>query len=161
MDVEIGKRIKKLEMMVGRLARKAVKKPIAAMVTPYPISNCLTGENVCGPVLKYMFSARGVINKGLIRFDKKIKAGIVITITIENDFGGEAKTIVANRNQISVEPNLEVESGDRLTVSVSPADEEEKLNEVWIAFIWTPHVGEATVKSFLIDQLEKIEPPEE
>jgi len=155
MDIEIKKRVKKLELITGRLIRKAVKKSTSAMITPYPISNCLTGDNVCGPVLKYMFSAKGVINKGLIRFDKKIKAGIVVTVGIENDFGGESKVFIANRNQITLEPNLEVSPGDRLTVSVSPADEEEKLCEVWIAFIWTPHVGEATVKSFLIDQLEE------
>jgi len=35
------------------------------------------------------------------------------------------------------------------------------LSEVWIAFTWTPHIGEATVKSFLIDKLLEIEAPEE
>jgi hypothetical protein len=113
---------------------------------------------VQGTVLKYMFAAKGTISKGLIRFDKNLKSGVIVTVTLENDLGGQAKTFIANRNQLLIEPNLEVYSGDRLTVVVEPSDSSEgKLNEVWIAFLWTPHVGEATVKSFLIDKLDEIE----
>lgn len=151
------KRISKIETVVMRLMRRAVKTT-SAMITPYPISNCVVGEDVHGAVLKYMFSASGEINKGLIRFDKKCKAGVKVAIILENETGGESKTYIANRNQILVEPELKVHSGDRLTVSVNPCDkEEEKINEVWVAFLWTPKVGETTVKSFLIDKLDEIE----
>ena len=158
MDIEIEKRVKKLEIITERLTRKAKKKMASAMITPYPISNCIIGEDVQGTVLKYMFSAKGIIGKGLIRFDKKLKSGVIVTVTLENDLGGQAKTFIANRNQLLIEPNLEVFSGDRLTVAVEPSDSSEgKLNEVWITFLWTPYVGEATVKSFLIDKLDEIE----
>jgi len=151
------KRISHIERILSRLIRRS-KKTAEAMLTPYPISNCITGEDVHGTVLKYMFSAKGTIGKGLIRFDKKLKSGVIVTVTLENDLGGQAKTFIANRNQILIEPNLEVYSGDRLTVIVEPSDSSEgKLNEVWIAFLWAPHVGEATVKSFLIDKLDEIE----
>ena len=151
------KRIDFIERVLSRLMRRS-KKTVEAMLTPYPISNCITGEDVQGTVLKYMFSAKGTIGKGLIRFDKKLKSGVMVTVTLENDLGSQAKTFIANRNQLLIEPNLEVYSGDRLTVVVEPGDlSEGKLNEVWIAFLWTPHVGEATVKSFLIDKLEEIE----
>ena len=155
-------RIKKLEMLVGRLVRKHKKDKVHAMVTPYPISNCIAGEEVSGTILKYMFACKGIINKGLIKFDKKLKSGVKITVLLENDLGGQAKSYIANTNQMMVKPDLEVFSGDRLTVSVSPNDPEgEVLSEVWISFIWTPHAGEATVKSFLVDKLLEIEAPEE
>lgn len=155
-------RIKKLEGTVKRLIRKSTKKTVSAILTPYPISNCVAGENVSGTVLKYMFAARGVINKGQIRFDKKLAAGVRITILLENDLGGQSKSYIASGNQMLIEPDLEVFSGDRLTVSVNPNDPENGvLSEIWIAFIWTPHVGEATVKSFLIDKLGEIEAPRE
>jgi len=151
------KRISFIETVLQRLMRRAVKTA-SAMVTPYPISNCIAGEDVKGTVLKYMFSARGTVSKGLIRFDKKLKSGVIVTVTLENDEGGQAKTFIANRNQLLIEPNLEVFSGDRLTVVVEPSDSSEgKLNEVWVAFLWIPHVGEAEVKSFLIDKLDEIE----
>lgn len=151
------KRIGFIEKVLSRLVRRSVKTT-SAMLTPYPISNCVVGEDVSGSVLKYMFAARGVINKGLIRVDKRIRSGIRITVTLENDLGGSSKSYIANRDQMIIEPNLEVFSGDCLTVSVNPVDPKEgMLNEVWIAFIWTPHVGEATVKSFLIDRLDEIE----
>lgn len=151
-------RIKKLEAQVKRLMRKSIKKPISAMLTPYPISNCVAGEEVSGTVLKYMFAARGIIGKGRIQTDKRLKSGIRITVLLENDIGGQSKSYIANRNIMLIEPNLEVFSGDRLTVSVNPVDpEDDSLNEIWIAFVWTPHIGEATVKSFLIDKLNEIE----
>ena len=156
-------RIKKLEILVQRLIRKSTKKTVSAMVTPYPISNCIVGEDVSGTVLKYMFASRGVIGKGRIQVDKALKSGIRITILLENELGSVSKSYIANRSIMLVEPDLEVFSGDRLSVSVSPVDPEDgALTEIWIAFVWIPHVGEATVKSFLIDKvLEEIEAPKE
>ena len=151
------KRISKIETVLLRLMRRS-KKTAEAILTPYPISNCITGEDVSGTILKYMFAARGIIGKGRIQFDKKLKSGVRITVLLENDLGGQSKSYIANRNIMLVEPNLEVFSGDRLTVSVNPTNPDEgPLNEVWVAFIWTPRVGEATVKSFLIDKLDEIE----
>ena len=145
-------------MLVQRLIVKSTKKTVSAMITPYPISNCVAGEDVHGTILKYMFSARGVISKGRIQFDKKLKSGVEIVMRIENDIGGSSKSYTVARNIMLVKPNIEVFSGDRLTISVNPIDREEKLNEVWIAFVWIPYIGEATVKSFLIDKvLEEIE----
>jgi len=155
-------RIKKLEMIVQRLVLKHKKDRTHAMVTPYPISNNITGEEVSGAVLKYMFASRGIINKGLIRFDKKLKSGVRITVLIENDVDGQSKTYIANRRDMLIEPKFEVFSGDRLIVSVNPCDPDDGvLTEVWVAFTWTPQVGEATVKSFLVDKLLEIKAPEE
>ena len=150
------KRIAFIERVVTRLARRS-KKTAEAIVTPYPISNCIAGEDVSGTILKYMFVSRGNIGKGLIRFNKKLNSGVRITVLIENDMDGQSKSYIANRNQMLVKPNLEVYSGDRLTISVSPVDPNEHLSEVWIAFLWTPHIGEATIKSFLLDKLDEIE----
>ena len=156
------KRVSKIEAFVARLLRRS-KKTAEAMLTPYPISNCISGENVSGTVLKYMFAARGIIGKGRIQTDKRLKSGMRITVLLENELGGQSKSYIANRNIMLVEPNLEVFSGDRLNVSVNPVDPEDgALTEIWIAFVWTPHIGEATVKSFLIDKvLEEIEAPKE
>ena len=114
------KRVSKIETIVGRLLRRS-KKTAEAMLTPYPISNCISGEAVCGTVLKYMFNSKGTINKGRIRFDKALKSGVRITVLLENDLGGQSKSYIANRSSMLIEPNLEVLDGDRLTISVNPA----------------------------------------
>ena len=151
------KRVSKIETIVARLLRRS-KKTAEAVLTPYPISNCISGENVSGTVLKYMFAAKGIIDKGRIQVNKKLKSGMRITVLLENELGGQSKSYIANRNIMLIEPNLEVFSGDRLTVSVNPVNSEDGgLTEIWISFVWTPHVGEATVKSFLIDKLDEIE----
>ena len=154
------KRISFIETVVKRLSRRQVKK-ISAMITPYPISTCITGDDVRGDVLKYMFCAKGIIKKGLIYLSKQLSAGVVVNITIENDAGGETKSYIFNKKQMLVNPDLNIYSSDRMTVSVTPINPEDKLTEVWISFLWVPEVKDTDVKSFLIDEIEEIELLEE
>ena len=154
------KRISFIETVLTRLVRRSVKK-ISAVMTPYPISACVKGDKVQGEILKYMFAARGTITKGLLRFDKQLNSGVRIEVSIASDPGENKVTYIANRNQMIIEPKVEVYSGDRLTISVSPIDSEETLNEVWISFLWIPSMEEGAIKSFLIEELDKIELPEE
>lgn len=148
------KRISFIEKVVTRLARKSIKK-ITGVITPYPISNCVIGEDIRGDVLKYMFPLRGKINKGLIVLGSKPKEGIVVGLTLTNDLGSNAKSYVITKKTMAVDPNVDVYSGDRLTISVHPTNEETKVSEIWIAFTWVPLVEDAQLKSCLIEELEK------
>ena len=50
---KMEKRLKQLEMVTQRLARRS-KKTTSAILTPYPISNAVSGEVVKCVVLKYI-----------------------------------------------------------------------------------------------------------
>jgi len=152
--MELEERISNLETIVRRLSRRS-RKHASAIVTPYPISNCVIGENIKGDVLKYMFCAKGLISKGLLVFGKKPKVGVKVKIDISNDIGGSSRTYVVTRKSTLVEPNIEVFSSDRLTISVDPVDEEDKVTEVWMSFLWIPSVEETDVKRVLISSLDK------
>jgi hypothetical protein len=148
------KRISFLETVVSRLARRS-KKHTSAIITPYPISNCVSGDDVRGPVLKYMFCATGIISKGLVFLKDKPETGVMLTITIENDVGGSTKSYVITKKSSIVEPNIEVFSGDRLTISINPVGvERDKVSEIWISFMWTPTIKDVDVKNFLINSLD-------
>ena len=156
------KRISWIETVVSRLARRS-RKQTTAIVTPYPISNCVSGEDVKGDILKYMFCAKGIISKGLIVLDKRPTTGVVIGITLANDMGSSSKSYVLTKKTSMIDPKIEVFSGDRLSVSVNPVDaEKDKISEVWLAFTWTPDVKDADIKNFLIDSLDgALDVPEE
>ena len=144
----------KLEKMVQRLARRAHKQT-SALITPVPISNCVMGEEVKGDILKYLFPCPGVINKGGIFLNAKPKSGATVILTIESDLGGGSKSYIISRRNLLFEPNIEINTWDRLTASfftVNP--EEDKMTEVWLALLWTPTVKDVTIKNYLIDQLD-------
>lgn len=149
-----GKNLERVATVVERLTRRQVKQT-AAIITPYPISSCTQGEDVRGEILKYMFCASGSIDKGLVTLAKRPKDAVEIKITIENDLGKESKSYMITNKSLLSEPRLAVYSGDRLTISIFPTGPEDKLTEVWVAFMWTPSVKDASIKNFLIDELEK------
>ena len=153
-DKALEPKLYKMEKMIRRLGRRAVKQT-SALITPVPISNCVMGEEVKGDVLKYLFPCPGVINKGGIFLSAKPKEGATIILTIENDLGGSSKSYQITRRNMLFEPKIEVDTWDRLTASffvVNP--EEDKITEVWAALLWTPTVKDAMIKNYLIDQLD-------
>ena len=147
-------RISRIELVVTRLARRARKKAVA-LVTPYPISNAVFGEDIKGTILRYMFPCEGTITKGLIDLGKKPKTGVSINVRISNDVHEDTKSYVITRRFLLTEPRLAVDSGDRLEVSINPLTEEDKVTEAWVSFLWLPSVKDVEAKSFLIDELEE------
>ena len=147
------KRIAFIERVVTRLARRA-RTTAKAMITPYPISNAVFGEDVGGPVLRYMFPCTGTLTKGLIEIGKKFKEVALVIIDVRNVAHSTSREYIMDRDRFIAEPQIEVDAGDQLTITVLPNNKEDKIEEVWISFLWVPSVKEVKIKSFLIDELE-------
>jgi len=146
-------RLNKLETIVSRLARKS-KKTASAMITPYPISFCVSGDDVKGRLMKYLFPAKGIIKRGLVTLDRAPSSNAEVTIEVSGKKGGSAKSYMIERGSFSFEPNMEITTGDLLTVSIYP-DKDDKFTEVCVALYWVPHVKETEVKQHLIDDIDK------
>jgi len=150
----IDDRLEQLELVASRLARRT-NTGKSAMITPYPISSATFGEDVRGPVLRYMFPCDGVVSKGMLRFSRKPKIPVPINIDITNEETSQARGYIVEKQQIIVKPDLAVKAGDCLTIYISP-DEQEKVTEVWISFLWIPSVSDVVTKSFLIEELDNV-----
>lgn len=148
-------RVKKLELIVSRLARKQPKR-MSAMVTPFPISNAVFGENISGPILRYMFPCLGTVTKGLITIDKRPSEVAIVGYEINNGLHNTKNTYTMTSKKFLVEPKVSVDSGDQLTVSIFPTGED-VIEEVWISFLWVPQIREVDIKRILIDDLLKEE----
>ncbi len=149
------KRIAFIERVVTRLSRRA-RKTATAVTSPYPISNAVFGDKVEGVVLRYMFPCEGEITKGAIDLGKKPKQGITVNVSIMGEETGESKDFVLTRRRLSIEPNIKVNTFDRLTVTISYTSEkpENDLTEFWASLLWVPTSKSAVAKSFLIKELE-------
>ncbi len=146
-----NERIEKLETITKRLMRRAGKKT-SVFITPYPISNAVFGEDIKGPILRYMFPCDGVVTKGFVRLGKKPKTSVMLGVKMFNEIGSSSKGFSLERKFLGIQPNLPVIAGDCLEISLEPS--EEPVTEVWISFLWKPTVKDVEAKSFLIEDLE-------
>ena len=153
-------KIDKLTKIVERLGRRS-RKTAKAIITPYPISNCITGEDVKGPILHYMFSCSGTFTKGLIDIGTKLSSGAMVRVYVGNKVKSETKEYTMNRDTFLFEPNMLISSGDKVIISISPNSVEDKITEAWVSFLWIPSMKEVDVKQFLIEELDKIDVLEE
>lgn len=151
-------RIEFIELIVSRLARRA-RKTTKAIITPYPISNAvigddLIGESLKGVILRYMFPCEGKITKGYIRLDRKPKDGVNVSVRIFNDKVSESKGFTIDRKTLAIDTSLNILPGDCLEVMLTPLGES-IVKEIWISMLWIPTVSATEIQNFLIEELEK------
>jgi len=154
----VESRLSKLELVTGRIALRT-HKTASAIVTPYPISNSVVGEDLIGEslkgvILRYMFPCDGVIKKGCIRLDKKLKVGALVDIKIFNDKGSSSSGYTIDKKVKVIDPTIEVVTSDCLEVTIAPITNEDRISEVWISLLWIPSISDADIKHFLIEELE-------
>ena len=161
-SLNTDEKVKKISKIIDRLGRRSPGN-ISAIITPVPISNCIEAEgNVDGVIMKYMFCCPGVINKGGIFLNSKPNEGAGLIFTVDNELGGNSITYKVSRKNLLFEPKLKVDTWDRLTVSFYTANpEKDKISELWIALLWTPTVKDATVKRYLVSDLDSKDVSEE
>jgi len=148
------KRIAFIERVVTRLTRRTRNRSSIVM-TPYPISNCVTGSNITGNILKYMFCASGKIGRLMLCLDANPKDDAELIVLIKGGLSGKAETYLISSMRTELDLNIEIKSGDRLTVSIKPLGEKTVIKEAWTSFLWVPEVKEAKMKQFSIDELER------
>ena len=148
----------KVERLQRRLERKQRKQRVKTITTPYPISCCVTGD-LNGNALRYMFPCSGKITKIAISFNSKPKEVVVVNVNIEGELGVKSEGFKLDKKTYSAKVNIDVYELDKLTVAIS-STEAAKVNEVWIAFLWEPIVKDASVRSFLVEELHNDETTE-
>ena len=146
------KRIAFIERVIMRLSRRT-NKNMTALITPYPISNAVFGEDVRGVILRYMFPCEGVISTGIISVNEKPKNTTDIIIDLFHGDGVRSISYVISNKTLPLEIDLDVKAGDKLELSINPSGTQ-KLVEVWASLLWTPSVNDVKAKSFLFDDIE-------
>lgn len=148
-------RIDKLEMMVNRLLRRT-NKTTSVIIPPFPISGAAFGD-VSRGVIYYMFPIDGTIVKGMVDLIKKVKDDVIVDLVISGESDGMSKSFTVDKRTASLQLDIPVKAGDRLIVTVSPANPEVVIDSVWVTLLWAPSVKESSVKQFLTDELNSSE----
>lgn len=145
-------RIDFIEKVITRLARRSAQVA-TAIITPFPISNAVVGDDVRGVILRYVFPCKGKIVSGYVKLDKIPRVGAAINVRVFNDLTSELRSVIVNKRIYSVKTDLDVFPGDCLEVSIKSED---VLKEVWISMLWTPDKSVVDIHSVLIDELDKV-----
>ena len=146
-------RISFIEIVVSRLSRR-VHKVTTAMISPIPISKCVTGEDVDGDILKVMLF-RGKIGKGIVVFNEKPKATIRIDVKILNGGVGFSTSYYIDTIRHVIALDMPTIDGSMITVSIHSTSDEYKITEVWLSMLWTPHISNVKIENRLIEILEE------
>ncbi len=149
----MDKRIDKMEKHIQRLARRS-QKVSTGLITPYPISVAMTGKNIQGDILNYMFPCEGIITKGAIKLDAKPKGFVDIGVRLFNNNSQYTDEVTLEKQLTIIEPNLEVLPWDCLKISVH-ADPEHPVTRIWVSLLWVPNVKDVEAMSFLLDRIEE------
>jgi len=88
-------------------------------------------------------------------FRDKPKGLVKIEIKVLNNDKGETITFYTGVLRNEFDLSMDSVNGSMLTVSIDTMNESYEIDELWIALIWTPHVGNTTIKKFLVEELIK------
>ena len=150
----LEEQMKFVDMVLDRLNRRK-RKVAKGLITPFPISNFVDFP-VEGVVLKYMFPANGQLLYGGMFIEQMPKDGVDILFTLQVDNNYKSESMFTKNNTFTIRPNIDIYSGSRLTVTVTPKVEGNEISSVWTSFLWAPKMKELVIKKVLIDELEKI-----
>lgn len=126
-----------------------VRKRVIGAIPPIPIDEFVEEPDENGIILRKFFVLKGIIKNGLMRVGELPKQAPTLTITIETDMGG-SHVDVPLKQVMSVSPNLPVEPGHRMTISVSPAED---VKNIWLGFLLEPILSEMSVQKQLLEQV--------
>lgn len=153
-NASIEKRVKYIETILRRLARRVHKKT-SVMLSPVPMSAYMTGENLSGLTLYKSLMFKGKLIKGFVEFGVKPKDEVMLHISVIGVNHADSYSFKTNRKRIGADLNIPVDNGSTLSFSVEASNPEEVIREVSVTVLWTPDISNAEVKSFAIEELEK------
>jgi len=148
----LEEQMKSVDTILSRQLRP-MRRKAKAMITPIPISSYVDVpiENV---VLKYMFPVSGTLNAGCMFIETMPKDGVDIVMEVcLGKLSRKVEQIFVKGPRISIKPNISVEAGSRLTVSVMS----DEVTGIWTAFLWAPEVKDCIIKKFLTSELDGLE----
>jgi len=132
---------------VEQLLRKAMRRTnyVIGMTPPIPVFDYIKAPDENGVVFRKLMPGNGKITVGCMwidQLDKKLNPQAVLTV--DGPLGGGHVKIPIVRQATSVRPDMLIDFGQRLSLSIEPVD---ACSGIWTAFLF-----EIEVKQLSRDQ---------
>ena len=127
-------------------------KYIIGSLPPVPVFDYVTEpEQETGVVLRRLFPGPGKVTKGALFIEEYLDKGdITIRVEVNGPLGGSHVDFPTRQQMVTIQPNLPVDAGFRIKVSIDPFD---KVKGVWTSFLFEVGWRQCKNEKFLLDEL--------
>jgi hypothetical protein len=126
-------KLKQVDKMLRRMHRRK-NNYVIGVTPPIPVFDWTRTPDEDGVVFRKLMPGNGRITIGCMYIEKlDMPLNPQAVLTIDGRFGGSKVNIPIGRQAISVEPNMPVEFGQRLTLAIEPP---EACEGIWTAFLY-------------------------
>ena len=144
----ITDKMDRVDALLRRLNRRRGNYVIG-VTPPIPVFDWTRDPDETGVVFRKLMPGNGRITLGCMYVETlDTKANPQAVLDIEGTLGGTRVNIPINRQTLSIEPNMPVEFGQRLTLSISPA---EACSGIWTAFLFECDVQHSQTQQQLVN----------
>jgi len=152
----VEEKLKSVETILSRMSRKMSSKVIGILPVS-PVFEYAYAPDSEGSVMRRLFPASGKITKVGIAFDNKGKKPVRLTFSVENNIAlrSFSSSFMIKKMADVLSVNFEIKAGDKITVEVVP-EEDEKVEGIWIGFIYEISLSELNQKKFALEELERM-----
>jgi len=132
--------------------RRHLNRYVIGALPPIPVFDFISRPDENGVILRRMFPGKGVISKGAMYIEEYTDPGKDIKINVRADgpLGGQDVKFTTHQQMVTINPNLVVDVGYRITISVDPTD---SIKNIWISFLYEVGFKEMVKEKFLLDEL--------
>ena len=142
--------------MVERLLRKAMhrKNYVIGVTPPIPVFDYIKQPDEDGVVFRKLLPGNGTITVGCMWVDELNKQlNPQAVLRVEGPLGGGHVKIPIQRQATSVQPNLVIEFGQRLSLSIEP---QAACSGIWTAFLFEIEPNQLSTEQQLADGFLKL-----
>jgi|APSaa5957512622_1039677.scaffolds.fasta_scaffold70954_2 hypothetical protein len=138
---QVEKHIRKLNRRRGNY--------VVGVTPPIPVFDWTKDPDETGVVFRKLMPGNGKITLGCMYVEELNKnMNPQAVLDIEGQLGGTRVKIPINRQTMSIEPKMDVEFGQRLTLSISPPA---ACSGIWTAFLFEVDVKHTKEQEQLVD----------
>lgn len=142
-----------IEKVLQKFSRR-LHKTILGVVPPAPISSYTEDVGEDGLITRFMFPGAGKVTKGCMFVEEYVdKKTVEFFVQVLGASGGRSFKFSTRKALTIIEPNLDVDVGDRLVITTEvPA----RAKRIWVGFLYEFAVGDMYKQPLLIGQFEKL-----
>ena len=144
----INEKLDRTDQLLRRMNRRRGNYVIG-VTPPIPVFDWTQQPDDQGVVFRKLMPGNGKITLGCMyveTLDKRLNPKAVLDV--EGSLGGTRVNIPINRQTLSIEPNMPVEFGQRLTLSIDPP---ESCSGIWTAFLFEVDVKHSQTQQQLMN----------
>ena len=141
---------------VERYLRKAMhrKNYVVGVTPPIPVFDYIKQPDDDGTVFRKLMPGNGKITVGCMWIDElNTQLAPQAVLTVDGPLGGGHVKIPIQRQATSVQPNMDIQFGQRLSLAIEPV---EACQGIWTAFLFEVEPNQLSTERQLVDGFLKL-----